>query len=327
MTPRRLRQFLALIEHAHFGRAAKALGISQPALSKSIQLLESELGITLFDRRTEGVALTAFGQLLREKSQRLLMAEEDLRRDIALLADGDIGALRVAFGPYPSITSGYASIARLHARHPQIKVTAHVAGWREVSRQVATGVVDLGIAEISTLQGREEFTCELLGEHEGRLFCRPGHPLLSRPRSLTLAQTLDYPWVASRMPLRLATHLLPSTVGCAGAYDALTGDFVPAIEIDVPMQIVKFVENSNALAVGNLSTFEREFLAGDIVPLPIHDISLRTRYGFIYLKERSLPPAVEIYMKEVRIVEEELRQRESHLAQMKDADRPLKLPR
>ena len=40
MTPRRLRQFLALIEHAHFGQAAKALGVSQPALSKSIQLLE-----------------------------------------------------------------------------------------------------------------------------------------------------------------------------------------------------------------------------------------------------------------------------------------------
>lgn len=317
MTPRRLRQFLALIEHAHFGRAAKALGVSQPALSKSIQLLESELGVTLFDRRTEGVVLTAFGQLLREKSQRLLMAEEDLRRDIALLAGGDIGALKVALGPYPSIASGYASIARLHARHPHIKVTAHVAGWREVAHQVATGVVDLGIAEISTLAGREEFTCELVGEHEGRLFCRPGHPLLSKRRSLTLAQTLDYPWVASRLPLRLARHLLPATLGCAGAYDAVTGDFVPAIEIDVPMQIVKFVETSNALALGNLSTFEQEIMAGEIVPLPIHDLALRTRYGFIYLKERSLPPAVELYMKEVRAVEVEIGQRESLLAKMR----------
>jgi DNA-binding transcriptional LysR family regulator len=319
MTPRRLRQFLALIEHAHFGRAAKALGVSQPALSKSIQLLESELGVTLFDRRTEGVALTAFGHLLRERSRRLLVAEEDLRRDIALLAGGDIGGLKVALGPYPSITSGYTSIARLHARHPHIKVTAHVAGWRDVAHQVATGMVDLGIAEISTLEGREEFTCELLGEHQGRLFCRPGHPLLSQKRSLTLAQTLNYPWVASRIPLRLAAHLLPATLGCAGAYDAVNGDLVPAIEIDVPMQIVKFVENSNALAVGNLSTFEREFLAGEIVPLPLHDLALRARYGFIYLKERSLPPAVEVYMNEVRAVEEEICQRESLLAQMTSA--------
>ena len=316
MTPRRLRQFLALIEHAHFGRAAKALGVSQPALSKSIQLLESELGVTLFDRRTDGVVPTAFGQLLREKSQRLLVAEEDLRRDIAMLTGGDIGALKVALGPYPSVTSGYASIARLHARHPQIKITAHVAGWREVAHQVATGAVDLGIAEISTLQGQEAFTCELLGEHEGRLLCRPGHPLLSQKRSPTLAQTLDYPWVASRIPLRLATHLFPATLGCAGAYDPLTGDFIPAIEIDVPMQIVKFVESSNVLALGNLSTFEQEISAGAIVPLPAHDPALRTRYGFIYLKERSLPPAVELYMREVRAVEAEICQRERVLGQM-----------
>jgi DNA-binding transcriptional LysR family regulator len=319
MTPNRLRQFLALIEHAHFGRAAKALGVSQPALSKSIQLLERELGVTLFDRRTDGVALTAFGHLLREKSQRLLVAEQDLRRDIALLAGGDIGALKVALGPYPSIISGYPSLARMHARHPQIRVTAHVAGWREVAHQVATGVVDLGIAEISTLQGREELTCELLGEHEGRLFCRPDHPLLAQNRPLTLAQTLDYPWVASRIPLRLATHLLPSTPGCAGAYDALTGDFVPAIEIDVPMQIVKFIENSNALALGNLSTFERELSAGEIVPLPVQDLALRTRYGFIYLKERSLPPAVEVFMKEVRAVEADVCQRESLLVKIMEA--------
>jgi DNA-binding transcriptional LysR family regulator len=315
MTPRRLRQFLALIEHAHFGHAAKALGVSQPALSKSIQLLEQELGVTLFDRRTDGVTLTAFGQVLQRKSQRLLMAEEDLRRDIALLAVGDIGTLKVALGPYPSVISGYPAIARLHARHPHLNVTAHVAGWREVAHQVASGVVDLGIAEISALQGVEEFNCELLGEHQGRLFCRPGHPLLSQ-RSLNRAQTLDYPWVASRIPFRLAGVLLPATLGRAGAYDTVTGDFVPAIEIDVPMQIVQFVANSNALAVGTLSAFERELLAGEIVPLPLHDQASYTRYGFISLKERSLPPAVEAFMREVRVVEEDVARREHELADL-----------
>lgn len=312
MTPRRLRQFLSLVEHAHFGRAAKALGVSQPALSKSIQLLEQELGVTLFDRRTEGVVVTAFGQLLKEKSQSLLMAEEDLRRDIGLLASGEIGALRVALGPYPSITCGYASIARLHARHPQINVTAHVVGWRDVAHRVATGVVDLGIAEISTLRGREEFNCELLGEHQGRLFCRPGHPLVSQG-SVTLAQTLDYPWVASRIPMRLAKHLMPKSLGCAGTYDIHTGDFVPAIEIDVPMQIVPFLENSNALAVGILHTFERELKAGEMVALPIDSQALRTHYGFISLKARSLSPAAQMYMQEVREREQEIVEREKQL--------------
>ncbi|QXH74809.1 LysR family transcriptional regulator [Pseudomonas atacamensis] len=318
MTPRRLRQFLVLVENAHFGRAAKELGISQPALSKSIQLLEEELGVKLFDRGNEGVALTAFGQLLREKCQRLLTAEDDLRRDVALLHGGHIGSLKIALGPFPSMTSGYASLARLHARHPHLKVTAHVAGWRDVAHQVATGVVDLGLAEFSALQGREEFAWEMVGQHEGWLFCRPGHPLLSQKHSLTLAKAVDYPWIAPRIPLRLATHLQATTMGCAGVFDLTTGDFVPAIEIDVPMQIMKFIERSDALALGNLSTFEQEFMAGKIVPLTIRDFSVRTKYGFIYLKNRSLPPAVEHYMEEVRVTEVDVRQRESLLMRIID---------
>ncbi|MDF9898586.1 UNVERIFIED_ORG: DNA-binding transcriptional LysR family regulator [Pseudomonas reinekei] len=85
------------------------------------------------------------------------------------------------------------------------------------------------------------------------------------------------------------------------------------------MQIVKFVENSNALALGNLSTFERELSAGEIASLPVQDLALRTRYGFIYLKERSLPPAVEVFMKEVRAVEADVCQRESLLVKIMGA--------
>lgn len=316
MTPRRLRQFLALIEHAHFGRAATALGVSQPTLSKSLQLLERELGVTLFDRRRDGVALTAFGQLLQEKSQRLLMDEADLRRDMHLLANGGMGALKVALGPYPSITSGYASIARLHAAHPQINVSAQVAGWREVARQVATGEVDVGIAEISALQGREEFACEPLGEHVGHLFCRPGHPLLSRRGPLSLAQVLEFPWAAARIPLRLTAQTWPATLGCAGTYDATNGDFVPALEINVPMHLGPVVTHSDALALGNLASFERELQAAEIVVLTVPHLALYSRYGFIYLKERSLSPAVKVYMTEVRAMEAALGQRELQLARL-----------
>jgi DNA-binding transcriptional LysR family regulator len=82
------------------------------------------------------------------------------------------------------------------------------------------------------------------------------------------------------------------------------------------MQIIQFAANSNALAVGTLTAFERELLAGEIVPLPIHDQASHAHYGFISLKERSLPPAVEAYMHEVRAVEEEVTRRERELAEL-----------
>ena len=320
MTPRRLRHFLALVEHAHFGRAAQALAVSQPALSKSLQALECELGVQLLERRSGGVTLTAFGQLLLDKSPSLLMAEEDLRRDIELLANHEIGTLRVALGPYPSMTSGYAAIARTHALHPRLKVSARVAGWREVAQQVASGVADLGIAELSALQGNPSFTCELLANHTGRLFCRPGHPLLQE-KPMELSQLLAYPWVASRIPSRVAS-LMPANLGAAGARDAVNGDFVPAIELDVPMQIARFLTDSDALALGTLAIFERELLAGEVALLSQQVLNMQSSYGIFYLRERALPPAALAYLEQVRVIEEQIRQREALLSRQLGLSEP-----
>ncbi len=74
ITQRRLRHLLSLVEYGHFGRTAAALHISQPALTKSIQALEAELGVTLLDRRRGSLVLTAFGELVVQRSQTLLHA-------------------------------------------------------------------------------------------------------------------------------------------------------------------------------------------------------------------------------------------------------------
>lgn len=311
ITQRRLHHLLVLVEHAHFGRAASALNISQPALTKSIQGLEAELGVTLLDRKHGAVTLTAFGELVAQRSKSWLTAEEDLRREIAMLAGNEIGALRVALGPYPSITSGFPGAARLLARHPTIRITVRVANWRDVAEQVANQSVDLGIAEISTLQRNDQFASELIGQHRGHFFCRPHHPLLGRG-PVTLPQLLDFPWVSTRMPYRVAVAL-PQSLGVAGTIDARSGDFVPAIEIDVPLQVAGFLKNSDALAPATLITMERDLHAGNVVLLPTSNIPLVTNYGFIYLRNRSLPPAALAYMQEVRDMEKEIIEREAAL--------------
>lgn len=313
ITQRRLLHLLTLVEYGHFGRAAEALNISQPALSKSIQALEAELDVPLVERKSGGVSLTVFGQVVAERSKPLLTVEDDLRREIRLLNEHQIGSLKVAFGPYPSITCGYAGAARLLARHPGINIGMRVSGWHEVAQQVQARTVDLGIAEISALQGNEHFTTELLGEHEGRLFCRPGHPLLSAG-PLTPAMLFDYPWICPRIPGR-GSAALPAELGAAGTLDPLNGDFVPAIEIDVPMHLETFLHASDALAIGLLSTMESALLAGEVALVPVSGLALHAHYGFIYLRNRSLAPAAKAYMDEVRALEAEIRLKERRLAE------------
>ncbi len=130
---------------------------------------------------------------------------------------------------------------------------------------------------------------------------------------MELSQLLAYPWVASRIPPRLA-NLMPANLGAAGVRDAVNGDFVPAIELDVPMQIVRFLTDSDALVLGTLAIFERELLAGEVALLPQHVLNIQSNYGFFYLRERTLPPAALAYLEQVRVIEEQIRQRESQLA-------------
>lgn len=312
LTPRRIQHLLALVDHAHFGRAAHALNISQPALSKSILALEAELGVTLFERNHGAVEPTLFGQLVLRYGQETLNAETDLRREIALLTGLESGLLKVALGPYPSIMSGYASITRLLAKHPKLHISAQVASWHEVAEQVLLRKVDLGIADLTTLQRNEQFITEPLDQNSGHFFCRPGHPILSNAR-LTLVELLQYPWVATRFPPRVAASL-PLNNSAAGSIDPQTGDFIPAIELNVPMQLAEFLCGSNALVMAPLFAMEQALRAGQAHMLSVSNFNLRAGYGFIYLRDRSLSPAALAFMQEVRAMEAEIFQKDAMLS-------------
>lgn len=312
ITQRRLQHLLAIAEHAHFGRAARSLNISQPALTKSLQALEEELGVTLIDRKRSSIALTAFGELVVQRSKTWLTAEDDLRREIAMLAGNEIGSLRVALGPYPSTTSGFASAARLLAQHPTLRISIREASWRDVASLVHTQTVDLGIAETTMLQGDEQFATEMIGQHQGYFFCRKHHPLLDQG-PIALEQLLEFPWASTRIPYRISS-MLPKALGVAGSLDPMNGDFVPAIEIDVPLQLARFLMHSDAVAPSTLTTMEQHLRSGEVAVLPVTGMPLRTNYGFIYLKDRSLPPAALAYMQQVRAMEAEVIEREAGLA-------------
>jgi len=312
ITLTRLRQVVALAEHRSFHRAAATLQISQPSLTKSIQVLEATLGVKLFDRQSGGVVLTQFGELVVAHTRGVIASEDELVRYIGLMAGLEIGSIKVALGPYPSVMSGYSAGGSLLAKHPKLNISLHVTNWRKIIRLVSERKVDLGVCELTGAITDDSFRTELVGQHAARFFCRPGHPILGRP-GVTLADLLAFPWATTRIPPR-AVAAFPRQVGPAGYIDPLNGDFVPAMEIDVPMQLAGLSSRSDVIAMGTLQIVANELKAGTLAVIPTPQLNIRSRYGFVYLRDRAISPAMEAFMREMRDEEARCEKRERELA-------------
>jgi DNA-binding transcriptional LysR family regulator len=308
ITPLRLRHAASLAEHASFRRAAATLRISQPALTKNIQSLEAALGVQLFERRRDAVVPTEFGKLVLEHTRGMVLAESELLRQIQLMAGLETGSVKVALGPYPSVMSGYSAGGNLLARHPKLDISLHVTNWREITRLVSERKVDLGVGELTDAVSDDSFQTELVGQHTARFFCRPGHPILERP-GVTLMDLLAFPWATTRLPRRLAAAF-PRHVRPAGYIDSFNGDFVPAMEIDVPMQFGGLSSRSDVIALGAFQIVANELDAGVLAVIPTPKLNIRTGYGFIYLKDRPLSPAMRAFMAELRDEEKRCATRE-----------------
>src|SRR5579859_4053969 len=122
VTLRQLRYFEALSRHGHFGRAAEACAISQPALSMQIKELEEALGGVLIERSARQVVLTKFGEELAERTRDILRSVDELGDFARASRDHLVGRLRV--GMIPTIAPYLLPkvIANLTRLHPELDI-------------------------------------------------------------------------------------------------------------------------------------------------------------------------------------------------------------
>lgn len=308
---RQLAHAVALADHGHFGRAAAAVALSQPAFSRSIQSLERRFGCRLFERERGRAVPTPYGRIVVERARRLLHDASELRREVALLKGGDTGELRVSVGAFPAELSVPSALKALLAAHPRLSVRIRVRDWQDLLADVSGDGVDLGLGEISELEEDDRLETELVGTHGVPFICRAGHPL-RRKRRITLADVVAYPFAGVAWPPRAAS-MLPRPPFAAGTVDPVNGRFFPAIYVDRPLNVKDLVRATNAVTLLVRSMCADELAAGTLAVVPISVPWARVHYGFLWRRGRMRAPAAVAFSAAVRAAEADAVAREADL--------------
>lgn len=173
-----MRYFLRVAGRGNFTRAAEDLGISQPALSRSIQKLEEELGQPVFQRKSRSVSLTDAGVLLQSRAQQVLTIIEDTKAEIT--DDGQSGRVRV--GAIPTIAPYFLPnfLCQFSLEFPKSMLIVQENTTDVLLKSCTQGEIDLAILALPVPARYMEV--EELFEEELLLVLPPDHPLVEKSR-------------------------------------------------------------------------------------------------------------------------------------------------
>ncbi|MEO0495243.1 MAG: LysR substrate-binding domain-containing protein [Actinomycetota bacterium] len=172
---RRLDAFVAVADELHFGRAAARLHIAQPALSQQIRQLEADLGLSLLERTTRRVTLTADGAEFLPHARQLLVSARGVARAAEELRVGARGRLRLGFVDSAAFEFVPWFLRRFRTAWPDADVELHTLSSDEQARALVDGEIDLGVAR--TVPVRPAVDSAVLGQDRLLLAVPLDHPV------------------------------------------------------------------------------------------------------------------------------------------------------
>ncbi|MDH4039438.1 MAG: LysR family transcriptional regulator [Gammaproteobacteria bacterium] len=300
---RQLTHALALARHRNFRLAAAELHISQPALTRSIMALEGLLGARLFDRLSSGVELTAAGEIVLQRGHRVLQESEDMERALADLLGMVRGRLVISTGPYPGDSLVPDAVAALMRRAPDIHCHIREVDWTGVARHLLDRESDLGVADISEVEGDERFATELLITDPFYFVCRSRHPLASKSR-VELADFGRYALVGNRTPERVARFLAAGVTGPGDPGPA--GPFRAKIDVETFAATRRILLASDGISMAPLAQVAAQLRDGSMTLLRTDIETPRMHSGLIYHRGRSFSPAAALFADELRRIKGDL---------------------
>jgi DNA-binding transcriptional LysR family regulator len=284
---KRLKHVVALAEERNFARAAERVHLSQPALSRSIQAAETELGLRLFDRGTTEVTPTAAGNFVIERAKKVVQAARTLDRDVDMYSEKLIGDLAFGFGPFPGAILLKVLMLQLRQEYPGIRVRTEVSTPAYLLQHLRAEELDFFVADTRLMLGNEDLDISPLVKATGGFYVRSGHPLLEG-RAVDSKDLLRFGLGSVKLP-----KFVRDTLSQMLALDEGTPLPLSVECDDVPTLLQVGRESDTVLLVIHAAAAE-EVAMGQLVRLPMRDApAIHAEMGIVSLRGRSLSPMAE----------------------------------
>lgn len=193
---RQARYFVATAQAGQVSRAAVELNISQSAVTAALQQLEALLGVTLFERRSDGVTLTQEGYRFLRHAEHILSAVDDAMEMGSDRTPENLSG-RVRIGMSYTVAGYFAApfLSRASRRFPDVQIEMVEAERRTLEVDLVAGRLDLALMLTSNLRNRAQIAHETLVRSRRRLWLPAGHPLM-KASTLSLRDIASYPYIA-----------------------------------------------------------------------------------------------------------------------------------
>ncbi|MCM2293813.1 LysR family transcriptional regulator [Allorhizobium sp. BGMRC 0089] len=289
---RHLVQLAAVVKAGGVVEGAAMLGLTQPAVSRTLALLEKRVGEPLFDRGRRPLQPTPLGRELAQHGMAVIAASRKATETIDSFRLGRSGVVRVGGTPYfmDGLIAGMA--ADFQTIHADVRIEQSYGYISDLKQGLTLGQIDLAICPIDLLDEGSGLVAQEILPGRNVIACRLTHPLLMS-RKLRPASLLEYPWIAPppTSPLLADLHSLLLSLGATEAKIRYSGGSL--------MNVVNYLKGSDALTVLPHSTVfsmrnDRSITA---LPLPIP----HPERALVLLRQKDAPgmPAVENFARHI----------------------------
>ena len=289
MDLRRLRHVVALADELHFGRAAERVHLSQPAFSRSIQAIEEDLGIRLFDRNLAELRLTPAGDFVVKRARRLLFDARCMQRDIDLYRGADLGNTAFGCGPIPAVSLMPRVLSELRRLHPQVALRVEESNWQQLLESLRAEDIEFFVSDTSDLPQDASLKIRLLPKQQIHFYVRAKHPLASR--RCAIADVWEFGLAAAKAPTGIRAKLA-SLLG-------LPAGEAPVIALECDnFSIARSVALATDMVLAATHALvQPDLAAGKVLALRMKTpLSMFSRLGIVSLQNRTPSPMAQLAM-------------------------------